>query len=1328
MGKIKYIILPAAVLITLLAAGLWWILSTSAGARWILLFLSHKASISAEAGIVEGSFLKGLELEKVRLQSGDLQMSAGEIRLRLQPRSIFTGNIVIRELIIDNILVQDNSPKKRGPPDLAWPSVPGIMKTLNASIEKFRITQLVYRKAAEPPVRIPDISSHVLWFGGALYLSDLSISSPFGNMKGAVYAGLTTPSLKLDISAYLPEPQAIKKIIIRADLSHGGGREQVAGRMAANAFYSESRSVGLDGEIGVTRSSLNLRKIHVTETGLKGNIIAGGEVVFPEGDIVFRIRAALDGLDLKEEIQTPTDITGTLGFEGTTRAYTGSFSITNKGSAIQTASVSGSFKGDAANLSLTVVMGSWLDGKIAGDLEASWKEEISVRGKLMATGLNPAVIHNQWTGSINLALDYDLSKSPGGSFEGIVRSRLLESTLRGRALTGQINTKLVRDDIILSPLELHGKGFDIHAEGGLKERIAFTAAVPDLSGLVPGAAGNIRTMGWVSYSNGDLSISAEGTGRSVSIAGAATRKIDFKALIGKGRERPIDLRLLLSEFTYRNIRVSRADIAGRGTASNNVISAVFKAPGSELNISLSGSYGSGTWKGRITSLRGKDKIGTWTLQRPSELSASKAAFSVSNFSLAGPGDERIEVSSAIRLHPLSGYLNAGWKAFNAAHANQWMTDLALSGKSSGGVAASWTGGKINTVKADVDGFGTITAGGSSLAINSLAVKMYGGTEGMSASCQLFLGEQGKISGGISSTSPVSAGLPEKGEISANINNLNPSVFQPWLPRGLTLKGLISGSANGHFSGGGRVVLNAAASVPDGKIDWQQGNRRFTAEVRDTKLNLIWQGPALSGNLNLTLAEYGTLRSTFSIPLPARVPIAAEPKGAINASVAGQMKVDGLLASTFPGLIEESRGDATLDMRIGGQWSNPVMAGTIRVSNGAGYVPAWGIHVRNVSLLAHADRDKVMLDSIRAESGKGSIEGSGSVILRDWTPAEFTGKITGKNFQILYLPEVQVFANPDLTVQGTSDKMIVRGAVLIPELTVTGFQQSAPVTPSKDVVIVDAQEASKQPPFPVDLDVKVTLGDKVLVKAQGADIQLKGSVEFTAANLEDIKGNGTFTIAKGTYKAYGVDLNITKGVLTFKGPAERPRLNIQAERKAGEVTAGVFVTGTLEKPVIKLYSRPPMADADIMTYLVLGHPLQGGNEELSLVTRAAGTLLSKSDSASIQDQLTRRLGLSTLDIESVQQGAFGQKEFLTPQTLGREETFTTSPEAQQTGVGTSLVTVGKYLTPKLYISYGRSLFINANLVRLRYKFSEHWEIETQSGVVTGGDVFYRVRFR
>ena len=56
-------------------------------------------------------------------------------------------------------------------------------------------------------------------------------------------------------------------------------------------------------------------------------------------------------------------------------------------------------------------------------------------------------------------------------------------------------------------------------------------------------------------------------------------------------------------------------------------------------------------------------------------------------------------------------------------------------------------------------------------------------------------------------------------------------------------------------------------------------------------------------------------------------------------------------------------------------------------------------------------------------------------------------------------------------------------------------------------------------------------------------------------------------------------------------------------------------------------------------------------------------------------------------------------------------------------------MGKYLTPELYISYGKSLFTGNNLFRLRYDIFKKWQIETQTGNgESGADIYYKLEFK
>ena len=56
--------------------------------------------------------------------------------------------------------------------------------------------------------------------------------------------------------------------------------------------------------------------------------------------------------------------------------------------------------------------------------------------------------------------------------------------------------------------------------------------------------------------------------------------------------------------------------------------------------------------------------------------------------------------------------------------------------------------------------------------------------------------------------------------------------------------------------------------------------------------------------------------------------------------------------------------------------------------------------------------------------------------------------------------------------------------------------------------------------------------------------------------------------------------------------------------------------------------------------------------------------------------------------------------------------------------TSLV-LGRYLSPRLYVSYGISLTQQLNTLKLRYTLGDHWTVKTEAGQASGADLVYSI---
>ncbi len=603
--------------------------------------------------------------------------------------------------------------------------------------------------------------------------------------------------------------------------------------------------------------------------------------------------------------------------------------------------------------------------------------------------------------------------------------------------------------------------------------------------------------------------------------------------------------------------------------------------------------------------------------------------------------------------------------------------------------------------------------------------MAGNEQGIRAGLELRIGGGGVVTGTFFSAVPARPVIPEQGEIAMEWKGIDLLLLRPWLPDAVKIDGVLAGRAKGKLLPGRRLDMEGEAALSRGSAHWRNPEGEVNLNLRSASVKWVWRGETLNGNTALSLADYGEVRGSFRLPLPARLPVAIVSTGEVQASLTGQVREKGVLTALFPGVIRESSGEVDADLLVGGRWEEPRITGNLHLGKAGAYLPTAGIHVKDVQLSAHLEKELIRIDSLRAASGPGHLEGIVAISLKGWRVTDYRGKIDGERFQTVYFPELQLQCTPHLTFEGTPEKLAVRGEVRLPELFINGPQTSKVVEPSRDVIVEGRQKpAAKGSPLALDIQVRMVLGDKVLVKTEGINAQLAGSMDLTFTSLDRITSKGEIRVVKGSYRTYGVNLDIVRGRLYYAGgPINRPTLDFLALRTIGDVRAGVTVGGVLQAPVTKLYSAPSMPDVDILSYIVLGHPLGSfsSTSQTALLAQAASALLSSNQSTDLRGQINSRLGLSTLGFETssaATTGSIGYKAI----PVAPPGMVPTAPTASD-----SLLTVGKYLTPQLYLSYGRSLFTGGNLLRLRYDIFKHWQIETQTGTESGGDIFYTIEF-
>jgi len=188
--------------------------------------------------------------------------------------------------------------------------------------------------------------------------------------------------------------------------------------------------------------------------------------------------------------------------------------------------------------------------------------------------------------------------------------------------------------------------------------------------------------------------------------------------------------------------------------------------------------------------------------------------------------------------------------------------------------------------------------------------------------------------------------------------------------------------------------------------------------------------------------------------------------------------------------------------------------------------------------------------------------------------------------------------------------------------------------------------------------------------------------------------------RGTYEAYGQRLEIDKGILYFSGPLDNPGLEIVAMRKHLEVEAGVEVTGTAKDPRVRLVSDPDVPDSEKLSWLVLGRGVEGaGTSDADKLQAAAMALAAGLGTAPLQQQLARAVGLDEIRIASTSSG----------------------------GEQSNVVSVGKRVSDRIYLTYQYSLSAATNVLRISYQLTRNWSVRTEAGTAGAVDIFYTLSF-
>jgi len=384
-----------------------------------------------------------------------------------------------------------------------------------------------------------------------------------------------------------------------------------------------------------------------------------------------------------------------------------------------------------------------------------------------------------------------------------------------------------------------------------------------------------------------------------------------------------------------------------------------------------------------------------------------------------------------------------------------------------------------------------------------------------------------------------------------------------------------------------------------------------------------------------------------------------------------------------------------EVSIGGSLDDPRLSGPLAADNLRLLFADTGVDLKQGTLRAAFEGDRLLVQTLAFRNG-GTLDIAGPIGMAKQEVA-LQLSIHAAHYRLLDRVDRKLEISGAGTVGWHGNALQAAGNFTAD----SGFVDiGAADTPqlSDDVVVVgrDRKQGAKTA---VALDLGLDLGKGIKLQGRGLNAQLVGRIRLLADAGGTLRAEGTLRVKSGTFKAYGRELAIEQGLLRFNGALNNPALDIVAMRKNQDVEAGVSVGGTVLAPRITLVSDPTVPDAEKLSWLVLGHGLSSaGGSDLGALQTAASSLLAQGAASGLSSQLATAFGLDDLSVG-------------------------TSDDTLQERI----VTLGKRISSRLYVSYQQGLESASSVLLLRYTLTRRISLEAEAGTRSALSMFYNFAF-
>jgi len=552
----------------------------------------------------------------------------------------------------------------------------------------------------------------------------------------------------------------------------------------------------------------------------------------------------------------------------------------------------------------------------------------------------------------------------------------------------------------------------------------------------------------------------------------------------------------------------------------------------------------------------------------------------------------------------------GWHNIDLDRLSTFREKMEVQGRSDGDIQFDILEGALQQAKAKITAEGHMQEDSQTVGFSSLNADLLWDKKTLQSETLIKGAHDGLISLKMTSTAALDYNWPESGELELKISDFDLRSFMPFIEVESDLVGAVRGEASGSWRDHGEILFNGQFGAVDDDLALHLQDGQVGGSFKRADLSWQWQGSQLQGQLVLQLASGADIQGRWQLPFSAHWPVDFKTEGPLKIDLKGDAQLAEIIPFIAPDVFQDIRGSFTTDLNIYGSLKSPRFSGTLDLLDAGAYLPVTGATIDDLSLRVSMSDDEIHLDKLFLKVGEGELNGTGLVEFDRWRLEGYSLALHGELLHLYDFPELQLFCSPDLKLSGDLTGARVTGNILIQEMKLIDNSTIEQLSPSNDVVISDENHADREKlTFDADIQVVVDLGEKVKVRTAGVETRLEGGVTIGRDAGKNLAAWGEIRLVEGVYKAYGVNLGIKQGLMTYNGgPLENPALRVFAAKDIGRVQAGVHITGTAQNPVVTLASNPAMPERDILGYIFMGRPISKNGEGGDALAIGAGALM------------------------------------------------------------------------------------------------------------------------